>query len=159
MTTFHIITIFPRIFDSYFNESIIKRALKRNLIKIKVHNLRDWTTDKHKTVDDATFGGGAGMVMKIEPLYKALSSPLIRGARGVVSKTILLSAKGKTWNQQLAKKYSKLKKCSSISKQFWIFLNGFICNFDSLTDKKLNLKDLLYLATIWGRHEDSENEI
>ena len=109
MTTFHIITIFPRIFDSYFNESIIKRALKRNLIKIKVHNLRDWTTDKHKTVDDAPFGGGAGMVMKIEPLYKALSSPLIRGARGVVSKTILLSAKGKTWNQQLAKKYSKLK--------------------------------------------------
>ena len=109
MTTFHIITIFPRIFDSYFNESIIKRALKRNLIKIKVHNLRDWTTDKHKTVDDAPFGGGAGMVVKIEPLYKALSSPLIRGARGVVSKTILLSAKGKTWNQQLAKKYSKLK--------------------------------------------------
>ncbi len=72
--TFHIITIFPHIFDSYFNESILKRALKNNLINIKIHNLRDWTTDKHKTVDDAPFGGGAGMVMKIEPLYKALKA-------------------------------------------------------------------------------------
>ena len=107
--TFHIITIFPNIFASYFNESVIKRALKNNLIDIKIHNLRDWTCDKHKTVDDAPFGGGAGMVMKIEPLYKALTSPLIRGARGVVSKTILLSAKGKTWNQRLAKTHAKLK--------------------------------------------------
>jgi len=62
--TFHIITIFPNIFASYFNESVIKRALKNNLIDIKIHNLRDWTCDKHKTVDDAPFGGGAGMVMK-----------------------------------------------------------------------------------------------
>lgn len=106
--TFHIITIFPKIFDSYFNESILKRAQKNKLIKIKIHNLRDWANDKHKTVDDAPFGGGAGMVMKIEPLYKALASPLIRGARGVNSKTVLLSAKGKAWNQQMAKKYSKL---------------------------------------------------
>jgi tRNA (guanine37-N1)-methyltransferase len=109
--TFHIITIFPKIFDSYFNESILKRALKNNLIDIKIHNLRDWTTDKHKTVDDTPFGGGAGMVMKIEPLYKALRdiTPLTKGGRGWSSKTILLSAKGKTWNQAIAKKYSKLK--------------------------------------------------
>lgn len=117
--TFHIITIFPDIFDSYFNESILKRARKNNLINIKIHNLRDWTTDNHKTVDDTPFGGGAGMVMKIEPLYKALNSPLIkraggielfplqRGGRGVNSKIILLSAKGKTWNQKLAKTHSK----------------------------------------------------
>ena len=130
--TFHIITIFPKIFDSYFNESIIKRALKNNLIDIKIHNLRDWTTDNHQTVDDKPFGGGAGMVMKIEPLYKALNSPLIKGppaiasealragvrgialaplqkgGRGVSSKTILLSAKGKTWNQKMAKSHAKL---------------------------------------------------
>jgi tRNA (guanine37-N1)-methyltransferase len=118
--TFHIITIFPKIFDSYFNESILKRAQKNKLISIKIHNLRDWTTDKHKTVDDAPFGGGAGMVMKVEPLYKALNSPLIKGARGialaplqkggrgVTSKTILLSAKGKPWNQTKAKSYSRL---------------------------------------------------
>lgn len=106
--TFHIITIFPKIFDSYFNESIIKRALKKNLIDIKIHNLRDWTTDNHKTVDDAPFGGGAGMVMKIEPLYKSLKSiKSLTKSRG--TKTILLSAKGLTWNQTTAKKYSKLK--------------------------------------------------
>lgn len=110
--TFHIITIFPNIFNSYFNESILKRAQKNNLINIKIHNLRDWTDDKHKTVDDAPFGGGAGMIMKVEPLFKALQSikaPFNKVGRGDLnSKTILLSAKGKTWNQQLAKKYSKL---------------------------------------------------
>lgn len=105
---FHIITIFPEIFDSYFNESILARAQKNKIIKIETHNLRDWTTDKHKTVDDTPYGGGAGMVMKVEPIYKALNTPLIKGARGIKSKTILLSAKGKKWDQALAKKYSKL---------------------------------------------------
>ncbi|MCX6795883.1 MAG: tRNA (guanosine(37)-N1)-methyltransferase TrmD, partial [Candidatus Falkowbacteria bacterium] len=71
--TFHIITIFPKIFDSYFNESILKRAQKNKLINIKIHNLRDWTTDKHRSVDDSPYGGGAGMVMKVEPIYKALN--------------------------------------------------------------------------------------
>ncbi len=117
--TFNIITIFPHIFDSYFNESIIKRAQKNKLINIKIHNLRDWTTDNHKTVDDTPFGGGAGMVMKIEPLYKAVSGIMynVLGNKNKPqtpkykiqnTKTILLSAKGKTWNQQKAKKYSKL---------------------------------------------------
>jgi len=111
--TFHIVTIFPKIFDSYFSGSILKRAQKNNLIKIKIHDLRKWTTDKHKTVDDRPFGGGAGMIMKVEPIYKALqaiTAPLIKGVRGIKpkSKIILLSAKGKIWNQQLAKKYSKL---------------------------------------------------
>ncbi|MFH1233713.1 MAG: tRNA (guanosine(37)-N1)-methyltransferase TrmD [Patescibacteria group bacterium] len=101
--TFHIITIFPNIFDSYFNESILKRAQKNNLIKIKIHNLRDWTNDKHKTVDDAPYGGGAGMVMKVEPLYKSIKS-----IKSIKSKVILLSAKGKTWDQRLARKYAKL---------------------------------------------------
>src|SRR5680860_1914261 len=105
--TFHIITIFPNIFDSYFNESILKRALKNNLIDIKIHNLRDYTSDKHKTVDDSPFGGGAGMVMKIEPLYKALKS-IKSKVKSQNTKTILLSAKGKTWNQKMAKTHSKL---------------------------------------------------
>lgn len=73
---FDIITIFPEIFDSYFQESIIKRALKKGLIRIKVHNLRKWTKDRHQTVDDKPYGGGIGMVLKIEPIYKAVSSIL-----------------------------------------------------------------------------------
>lgn len=100
---FNIITIFPEIFDSYFNESILARAQKNNIIKIKTHDLRKWTSDKHRTVDDTPYGGGAGMVMKVEPIYKSLKS-----IKSLKSKTILLSAKGKKWNQQLAKKYSKL---------------------------------------------------
>ncbi|HDH31501.1 MAG TPA: tRNA (guanosine(37)-N1)-methyltransferase TrmD, partial [Candidatus Wolfebacteria bacterium] len=74
MMTFHIITIFPKIFDSYFSESILKRAQKNKAIKIKIYDLRKWTSDKHKTVDDAPYGGGAGMILKIEPIYKALNS-------------------------------------------------------------------------------------
>ncbi len=115
---FHIITIFPKIFNSYFSKSIIARAQKKKIIKIKPHNLRNWTTNKHKTVDDTPYGGGAGMVMKIEPLYKALqalksqipnpksqTNPKFKNPK---SKIVLLSAKGKKWDQQLAKKYTQL---------------------------------------------------
>lgn len=109
---FQILTIFPSIFDSYFNESILKRALEKKLISFKIHNLRDWTTDKHKTVDDAPYGGGAGMLMKIEPLYKALTD--IKKVNKKIPSTkrriILLSASGKKWNQKLAQKYSKLEE-------------------------------------------------
>lgn len=77
---------------------------KNNLIKINIHNLRDWTKDKHKTVDDAPYGGGAGMVMKVDILYKALKT-IVKNKKK--TKIILFSAKGKKWNQQLAKKYSK----------------------------------------------------
>ena len=69
---FDIITIFPHIFDSYFQTSILKRAQEKKFIKIKVHDLRFWAKDKHKTVDDTPYGGGPGMILKIEPIYKAL---------------------------------------------------------------------------------------
>lgn len=67
-----IITIFPKMFNSPFAESIIKRAKDAGKVKINIHDLRKWTTDKHKTVDDKPFGGGVGMIMKVEPIYKAL---------------------------------------------------------------------------------------
>ncbi len=115
---FQIITIFPEIFNSYFNESIIKRAQKNKIIEIKTHNLRRWTADKHKTVDDAPYGGGAGMVMKVEPIFKAVETinpPYAKASKDKQKnkktkkqKIVLLSAKGKKWDQQLAKKYSKI---------------------------------------------------
>lgn len=124
---FNIITIFPHIFDSYINESILKRAQASGAIEIQTHDLRDWTTDKHKTVDDTPYGGGAGMLLKIEPIAKAIDSIKSRvesreskvdtnktskiqklTTENCKLKTILLSARGKTWNQALAKKYSKL---------------------------------------------------
>ncbi|MBU0963851.1 tRNA (guanosine(37)-N1)-methyltransferase TrmD, partial [Patescibacteria group bacterium] len=110
---FDVITIFPEIFNSYFNESIIKRARKKKKINIKIHDLRKYTSDKHKTVDDRPYGGGPGMVLKIEPLYKCLKAIKKKSARGGSatggkSKTILLSAKGKTFNQTLASHYKNL---------------------------------------------------
>ena len=74
MKKFDIITIFPKILDSYFNESILKRAQKNGLIEIKTHNLRDFTDDKHHKVDDSSYGGGPGMVIKVEPVYRAVRS-------------------------------------------------------------------------------------
>jgi len=72
MLQFDIITIFPKIFSSYFSESIILRAQKNKLIKINIHDLRKWANDKRKTVDDKPYGGGPGMVLKVEPITKAL---------------------------------------------------------------------------------------
>ncbi len=107
---FQLLTIFPKIFDSYLNESILKRAQEKKIIEFKIHNLRNWTKDKHHSVDDRPYGGGAGMLMKIEPLYKALKA--IKKPNKKIKpnkrKIILLSASGKKWTQSLAKKLSKL---------------------------------------------------
>jgi len=103
---FHIITIFPEIFNSYFNESILKRAQEKGIIEVKIHNLRKWTADKHKTVDDSPYGGGAGMIMKVEPIYKALCVlKKQKLSKHNKQKIVLLSAKGKTWSQQTVKRY------------------------------------------------------
>jgi len=69
---YHILTIFPDIFSSYFNKSIICRAQEKGIIKINIINIRDFANNKHKTVDDCPYGGGAGMIMKVEPIYNAL---------------------------------------------------------------------------------------
>ncbi|MFC1700570.1 tRNA (guanosine(37)-N1)-methyltransferase TrmD [Patescibacteria group bacterium] len=103
--TFNIITIFPNIFGSYFNESIIGRAQKKELIKINTINLRDYASDKFKHVDDKPYGGGAGMVMMVEPIYKAVEDIKKKNKK---IKTILLSAKGKKFDQKMARKFSKL---------------------------------------------------
>ncbi len=108
---FKLLTIFPEILDSYLNDSIIKRAQDKKIIKIEKYNLRDWTHDNHRTVDDAPYGGGAGMLMKIEPLYAALKD--IKNKSQTASqkrKIILLSASGKTWNQKLVRQYTKLNE-------------------------------------------------
>ncbi len=105
--TFKILSIFPDIFSSYTKEGIIKRAIEKKQIKIQSYNLRDYTTDKHKKVDDSPYGGGPGMLMKIEPLYLAIKA-LKKKKSNKKKKIVLLSASGKKWNQKLAKKYSKL---------------------------------------------------
>lgn len=108
MKNFEIITIFPKIFDSYFGESIIKRAQKEKKIGIKVHDLRDWTTDKFRKVDDTPYGGGAGMVMKVEPIYKAVRSIKLKAeSKDLKTRVVLFSAKGKRYTQRDAERLSK----------------------------------------------------
>lgn len=112
---FDIITIFPKIFDSYLSESLIARAQKKKLIKINVHNLRDWTFNRHKTVDDKPFGGGLGMVLKIEPIYKAVKELTLkepssfekRNSVPLRTKVILFTPRGKKFNQKMAYQLSK----------------------------------------------------
>lgn len=106
MVRFDIITIFPKIFDSYFKESLIKKALKKGLIKIEVHNLRDFTKDKRKSVDDRPFGGGLGMVMKIEPIFAAVKKIPKRRKRRI----ILFTPRGRKFNQRIAYQFSRLNQ-------------------------------------------------
>lgn len=105
---FDIVTVFPKILDSYFAEAQVKRAATKKLVGIRVHDLRDWTTDKHRTTDDIPYGGGAGMVMKVEPIHECIKeilkdSPFKRREIRV----ILLSAKGKIYNQKKARSLLK----------------------------------------------------
>ncbi len=102
-----IITIFPEVFKTYFEASILKRAQAKGLLKIFVHNLRDFSFDKHKIVDDVPFGGGGGMVLKIEPIFKALSKIKIKDAQ-IKQKVIATSTRGNKFNQKKAYEYSKL---------------------------------------------------
>ncbi|MBI5037411.1 MAG: tRNA (guanosine(37)-N1)-methyltransferase TrmD [Candidatus Kerfeldbacteria bacterium] len=103
MYRFDLLTIFPDIFDSYLGASILKRAQSKKLIEVHVHDIRKFATDKHHTTDDRPYGGGPGMVMKVEPIFRCLKS--IRRKRK--SRIILLSAKGKTFDQAAAKNYAK----------------------------------------------------
>jgi len=136
---FHLLTIFPDIFDSYLNESILKRAQEKKLIKFKIHNLRDWTDDRHKTVDDAPYGGGAGMLMKIEPLYKAIQTikKLDKNIKPSKQKVILLSASGKKWSQALAAKYARLEKITLICGRY----EGVDARLKNFIDEEISIGD------------------
>lgn len=103
-----ILTLFPEMFRGPFDESIIKRAQNNGLVEIKIHNLRQWAKDKHKTVDDHPYGGGAGMVMMVEPIYQALQDIKSR-VMSHESRTILLDPGGKPFNQKKAQELSKVE--------------------------------------------------
>lgn len=102
-----ILTLFPAMFKGPFEESIIKRAQEKDLVEIKIHNLRDWAIDKRRTVDGKTYGGGTGMVLMVEPIYKALKV-LKSKVKSPKSKVILLSPRGKLFNQKKVQELSGL---------------------------------------------------
>lgn len=103
---FDILTIFPNIFDSYLGESIIKRALESKLIEIHIHDIRKYSKDKHKKVDDIPYGGGAGMVMTPQPLHDAITA-IRKLNKGPV---IYLTPQGKTLTQSKSEKIAKKHK-------------------------------------------------
>lgn len=103
-----IITIFPKVFGPILGESIIKRAQKKNILQITVHDLRDYSKDKHRKIDDRPFGGGPGMVFKPEPIFAAVKSIKSKN-KGQKTRVILLTPQGKTLNQRVAQRFSKFK--------------------------------------------------
>lgn len=103
-----IITLFPNMVSGFFNESIVKRACKKKLVKINLINLRDFAINKYGQVDDRPYGGGAGMIIRVEPVYNAIQSLNLK-KKDKKSKIVLTSAKGKVFNQEKAKEYSKLE--------------------------------------------------
>jgi len=109
-----IVTLFPEICRVPLGESMMKRAQEKGIVELHIHNLRDWTTDKHHVVDDAPFGGGQGMVMKPEPIFAAvedLKRRTSKAERGRIenrkSKIVLMSPAGRRFNQRLAKQLSQ----------------------------------------------------
>src|SRR3989339_96155 len=128
---FNILTIFPQILDSYFNESILKRAVAAGLIKIQSHDIREFAEGRHKQVDDTPYGGGPGMVLMVEPIYKCLKS--IR--RKKKAKVILLDPAGRQFNQKMAKEFSKLDQLIFICGRY----EGIDARVDNLIDEKVSV--------------------
>lgn len=140
MKRFDILTIFPHILDSYFQESLLKKAQDKGLIKIQAHDLRDFTDDKHRKVDDTPYGGGPGMVLKIEPVIKAVASLKHQVSRKIKSRVILFSLRGRKFDQ---KETHRLAKYSQL-----IFICGRYEGVDErvaqyIADEEVSLGDFV----------------
>lgn len=132
-----IITLFPEMFGGPFGTSMIKKAKDEGLVTITLHNLRRFTKDKHKTVDDKSFGGGPGMVIMIEPVFEALKKISPKG-KSQKSKIILLSPQGKPFTQKKAESLARLDHL--------VFIAGHYEGFDErirehLIDEEISIGD------------------
>src|SRR6266581_8127760 len=115
---FDLVTIFPEFFDGPLDFGILRRAREAGLVEVRVHDLREFTHDRHRTVDDRPFGGGEGMVLKPEPLFEAVESLLGRSVGDATSQDtrdpntaiVLMSAAGKLFHQETARRYSQLQR-------------------------------------------------
>jgi tRNA (guanine37-N1)-methyltransferase len=128
-----VLTLFPAMFAGPLDESIIMRARKAGLLELKIHNLRDWTHDRHKTVDDRPFGGGPGMLLKPEPIFEAVES-----VRRAETKVVLLSPSGRKFDQAIARELAAEKDL--------LLITGHYEGFDervreALADDELSIGD------------------
>ena len=106
MLKIHVLTIFPAMFKGPFDFSINGRALDKELVEIQVHDIRSFSSDRHKTVDDAPYGGGPGMILMLDPIVKAVES--IKGDKSIP--VILLSPQGEVYNQTKAETLSEYEE-------------------------------------------------
>ncbi len=107
--TIHVVTIFPRMVEEPLADGIVRRACDAGLAQVAVHDLRDFTDDRHRSVDDAPFGGGPGMVMKAEPFFRAVEQ-VLPGGPGARDAVVLLSPRGKRFDQATAERYARLDR-------------------------------------------------
>jgi tRNA (guanine37-N1)-methyltransferase len=141
-----IITLFPRMFESVTGESMLKRAQVKGRVKITTYDLRDWTSDNHRSADDKPFGGGSGMVMKVEPVWRALKSlKLLRSMKHEVRSTklsarvILLTPQGKRLDQSAVKRLAKYKRLVLICGHY----EGVDERIRSLVDEEISIGDYI----------------
>jgi tRNA (guanine37-N1)-methyltransferase len=128
-----VLTTFRRMFDGPLDESILKRARERGLVELRIHDLRDWTTDRHRTTDDAPYGGGAGMVMRPEPVFAAVEALLAEAPPGP-GEVILLSPQGERFDQTLARRLSEMRHL--------VLLCGHYEGFDERIRQRLATREL-----------------
>lgn len=129
-----ILTLFPNMFDGFKSESIIKRAIEKNLVEINIHNIRDYSTDSHKKVDDYSFGGGKGMVLMPQPIFDA-----VENLRKEESKVILMTPQGIKYDQKRAYDLSKEKHLIIICGHY----EGFDERIRSIVDLEISIGDFV----------------
>lgn len=134
-----VITLFPEMFTSPFNESIIKRAIEKKLIELEFIDIRDFGIGKHKLVDDTPYGGGKGMVLRVDVLHKIIEKAKIKKYSKKQQKVILLTAQGKTFNQSQAKSFSKLKHLILICGHY----EGFDERIKKYIDQEISIGDFV----------------
>jgi tRNA (guanine37-N1)-methyltransferase len=128
----YLLSIYPKVFESIFDDGILKKAKKLQLAEFEFVNIRDFTTDKHKTVDDCVYGGGPGMLLKPEPIYKAIDS--IKSKDKNVF-TVILTPEGSLFTQEKAKEYSKKESIAFICGRY----EGFDERVKLLADEKVSI--------------------
>ena len=135
-----VLTLFPKMFDAVLGESILKRSQDKRLAEIRIHNLRDWTSDAHRSADDKPFGGGAGMVMKIEPVFRALEE-IRKNPKSKIRnpKVVLLTPQGKKLDQKLVRKLAKEKRLILICGHY----EGVDERVRDLTDEEISIGDYI----------------
>jgi len=132
-----IITLFPEMFAGVFGESIIKRAVEKNILDIRFTQLRDFAFDKHRQVDDSPFGGGAGMVLKPEPVYRAVRDVLSKSDENFSRKIIITDPSGEVFTQTKAKELAALDQIIFICGHY----EGFDARIYDLADELISIGD------------------